>query len=165
MDKWLGLVGAITGVLSFAMSIAAFRRTGMLKAADLTVEILKRRNRLAIEAPALLPHLDLADRSRKAVASAKGIRQSGAMTLWNQAFQADRASAVLLTQQAEKAAEPSKKDSVATLTQLLATTDLLLEKIISLRSKYAATIAADDIDRDRIADFQNQVAVSVATKR
>lgn len=165
MDNWLGLVGAITGPLSIAMSIAAYRRTGALKATDLTVEILKRRNRLAIEAPALLPNLELADRSRKAVASAKGIRQSGAMTHWDRTFQADKASAVQLTQQAEVAAEPSKKDSVAALTQLLSTTDLLLEKINRLHSKYAATIAADNVDRDRIADFHNQVAASAVMKR
>lgn len=147
-----GVVGAITGIAGAIMGYIGYRRTKELKALDLRLELRKGENELRGLVQDLPAHLEHAQKSRKAVASAIGHLGSGALKKWLADWEADFESAnSMVAALPPTSAEYGALDH-ATLEGKLVAVHAALGNARQLREKYDAMLAADDRERDHIRE-------------
>jgi hypothetical protein len=145
-----GIVGAITGIAGAIMGYVGYRRTEDLKALDLRIELQKANSDLRQLVLDLPSHLEFARKSRKAVSSATGRLDSGALEQWLSECEVDLAAASSMI-----AGLPSPEGryqglSHADLEQKLVEVHVAASEAAKLRQKYDASLAADEKDRDHI---------------
>ncbi len=150
-----GIIGAVTGVTGSILGYVAYRRTDQLKTLDLRLELRKSETTLNAVGKELVPLLDYAKNSKKAVSAASGMLGSGAISKWISDWEADRTSAVTLTE-----GLPSTNDNYSDLspTELeakLVQVHSLQSAIDHLKKKYEESVAADDRDREQIKSAMN----------
>lgn len=138
-----GVIGAITGVVGSALGFVAYRRTDQIKALDLRLELRKNNASLISDGNELLPLVEHAERSRLAVASAKGMYNSGATEKWVSECKGDRSIIESLIIKIPDAGEIYNDLSASELESKLVEIHTLQDKISRFRKKYDDSIASD----------------------
>jgi hypothetical protein len=110
---------------------------------------LKRTEFKCGQLPAALTH---GLQSRSAVASAKGMFNSGATVLFRQGLDTDLKRASELSQQLAAIARNPDPDEIGSLTARIAEVHGVEVEVQSLGDKYKKFLEEDDADRKRIAD-------------
>src|SRR5690606_29924596 len=80
---WTSYIGMITGISGAIMGFISYRRSNKLKALDLRLELRKSLNDLYLDHENAESLIALANKSRRAVASAAGSFGSGRMQIWD----------------------------------------------------------------------------------
>jgi hypothetical protein len=139
-----GLIGAITGIAGAIMGYVSYRRSNRFKALDLRLELRKAVNDIHAEIPQLRELIDKANRSRRNVSAARGMRGSGRMGIWDDEIKADRGKIVKLSNRAPKPESNYHTMSEKELESELVTVHQLQGEIRSLRDKYSEAIRSDE---------------------
>lgn len=150
-----GIIGAVTGVTGSILGYIAYRRTDQLKTLDLRLELRKSETILIADGKELVPFLDYAKNSKMAVSAATGMRNSGAISNWTSEWEADRTSAVTLTEGVPSANDDYSGLSPTELETKLVQVHALQSAIIRLKKKYEESVAADDRNREQIKTAMN----------
>lgn len=151
-----GIIGAITGVTGSILGYIAYRRTDQLKTLDLRLELRKSETILIADGKELVPLLDYAKKSKIAVSAATGMRNSGAISNWTSEWEADRTSAITLTEGLPSANGDYSVLSPTELETKLVQVHALQSVIDRLKKKYAESVSADDRDREQIKSAMNK---------
>lgn len=138
-----GLVGAVTGIAGAIWGYLGYRHSNAIAALDLRVALKKQENDLQRLVENLPAHLELARKSRYAVAAATGSYQSGVMQRWVEVWSTDSATAKRM---AESAHPPGDYASMSNgdLESKLITAHATMGDAQQLHAKYEATLADDD---------------------
>ena len=147
---WLSYVGAITGVAGSIMGYVGYRRSGLIKALDLRLELRKAEIDLRASIPDLVALLGTARKSRDAILAATGMFQSGPHLKWREQYDGDYTEALKL---AEGSIPPDTDHASASHTVLeanLVGAYALRKRVEALRARYSAGLAEDDRQRDRL---------------
>ena len=147
-----GIVGAFTGITGAIVSIVAYRRSTRTKLLELRLQLRKQAGDLR-EAHASLPDLlARADRSRKAVAAARGRFRSGMMERWNEEIIQDRETIGALEESIPARDETFEALNEKALESKLIEVHNLSRKVDRMKTKYDRAIAEDDNERDQISE-------------
>jgi len=147
-----GIFGAITGISGAIMGYKSYRRSNDLKSLDLRLELRKAANEMLSDLSQLEELIAHANKSRQAVASAKGKLRSGMMVKWKQEVEADKIRIEQLSINASSAENNYDKLNHKELESKLVEVHKLQIQIDKLRNKYDAEVHADDEDRKHIRE-------------
>ncbi|MCQ9371797.1 hypothetical protein NQ024_11240, partial [Corynebacterium sp. 35RC1] len=86
-----GLVGMMTGISGAVMGYLGYRRSNQIKALDLRLALRKDLGEARESITTLRQLMADAEASRKATLAARGLGRSGAMVVWEQTLETDRA--------------------------------------------------------------------------
>jgi hypothetical protein len=149
---WTSYVAMATGIAGAIMGFLGYRRSTLIKALDLRLELRKADNELIACLGKLQELLPYANRSRQAVAAATSGVDSGAMVLWKQGLEADSQRLADM-----KAQQPDTDATYAGLTP-----DELESKLVHIHrlqgiamamvTKYESALHADDDKRRQIRE-------------
>lgn len=158
-----GAIGAITGVIALLVSIASYRRSNAIKSLDLRLELKWGNVDLRSGLTALADLINTAERSRKAVATATGTYGSGRMTLFTDQVVMDRKVCDQLSADIPTSVNDFRDSSERDLEGLLVKVHALRVTVDRLTATYQASLAADDIDRQRISSQRRGPSCSRTT--
>lgn len=150
-----GVIGAVTGITGSILGYIAYRRTDQLKTLDLRLDLRKSETDLIADGKELVPLLDYAKNSKMAVSAAAGMRNSGAISNWTSEWEADRTSAVMLTEGLPSTNDDYSDLSPTELETKLVQVHTLQSAIARLKKKYEGSVASDDRDREQIKAAMN----------
>jgi hypothetical protein len=142
----------VTGVAGAVLGYVGFRRSTAMKALDLRVELRKAVNDADIDLSNLKELLDLAHRSRHAVASARHTARSGAMEIWEQGFERDKAKWQTLKDAAPSPENKYEGLGPAQLEAELVSVHRLRRQLQDLTERYRASLKSDDDERAQIRE-------------
>lgn len=152
-----GIVGAITGIAGAVMGYIAYRRSDQIKALDLRLELRKAETVLRSDTEELIPFLEQAQESHRAVAAAAGRTNSGMMQSWLAEFDEDVAMGSSFNAGLSAPSADYSALSHEELETKLVEVHVLHQKVKRLRDKYQASIAQNDRERENIrADMRVQ---------
>lgn len=137
-----GVTGAVTGIISLA-------QVRKVKSLDLRMERGRLLNAIQVTLDGINDFADKANQSRVYRFAAQGLAKSGSMQKWQAAYEKDKQS---ISDLSEKFL--SLKDSTVSAGKLdshILELHLIEERLKSLTDGFAASIAEDDVARDRIA--------------
>ena len=140
VGMFTGIFGAITGFAGAIMSYVSYKKVNSLKSLDLRLELRKAVNVVHSNLSLLEKRIDYANKSRQAVASAKGQLFSGMMEQWKKGLEADTITVKQLSKNFQ-----SPKDSFDSLNPQELETKLVevhrLQVIVDqMRNKYDKAI-------------------------
>jgi hypothetical protein len=147
-----GIIGTITGVFGAYMGVLNYRRTSRLKTLDLRLELRKRAADLASAWRGLPGAIEHANGSRFAVRVAQGRARGGEMEAWTQQLTADLAAVRALQSRVDTSDNKYDQLTEHELEDKLVEVHGLTATVNQYADKYRAALAADDRDRERIAD-------------
>lgn len=147
-----GAIGAVSGIAGAVMGYISYRRSNSIKSLDLRLELRKAVSEVEIALGKLVQLLEYADRSRRAVASAKGGVNSGAMLAWAEAIQKDNARAKGLAESGPQGPASYEGLSLTELETMLVAMHKLKGEVATLTEKYETAVKADDEDRRQIRE-------------
>ena len=145
-----GIIGALTGIAGSVMGYLGLRRTGQIKSLDLRLELRKAERGLRGILNDLPEFLSRAKQSRYAVASANGGLQSGWIVGWTQAWEADLEKIRQLEGDLPDQGSDLVKATHYELESRLVVAHTMTSQASGLQAKYQASIAEDDVMRQRI---------------
>ena len=93
---WTSYVGMATGLIGAFTGIIGYRKARSLKSLDLRLELRKSTHNAHTDLNQLEDLVNKANKSRNAVASARGFLQSGRMVKWKADIEIDKAKLELL---------------------------------------------------------------------
>jgi len=140
-----GILGAITGISGAVMGFVSYRLSRNIKVLDLRLELRKLINEIEVCFGRLPRLLDYANQSRQRVSAMTG--QAGALQLWNQQFEQDKARFHELTKQAPSSTEEYSGLGPVELESRLVVAHKLQRELTQLTEKYVAALGADDEER------------------
>jgi hypothetical protein len=149
-----GIIGAITGITGAIMGYISYRRSNRLKSLDLRLELRRSISDLHSDINRLRKLIDNANGSRRAVMSAKGMFQSGAMEKWKNEVKADRTKIGELFKSAPDAESAYDTLDAGALESELVVVHKLSSEIKSFLDKYSDAIRFDDEQRRQIREDQ-----------
>jgi hypothetical protein len=144
------LIGTVTGITVFIVSVWAYWRTSAIKSMDLRLALQK----AAADADTALEDLSRllprALESRAAVCAALGTANTGAMTLFRSRYEQDLATIERLSSEWPHARMDYRKWKRADLEKHMVEIHVCRAQIMGLAGKYRWAVAADDRDREAI---------------
>jgi hypothetical protein len=153
------LIGTVTGITGFIVSVLAYWRTSAIKSMDLRIALQK----AAADADTALEDLSRllprALESRAAVSAALGTANTGAMTRFRSGYEQDLATVARLTSERPHASMDYRKWKLADLEKQMVEIHVYHAQIMGLAGKYRWAVAADDSDREAIRHAANQSEV------
>ena len=147
-----GVIGALTGISGAIMGYVSYKKSNSLKSLDLRVELRKALNVGHARLQQLAKLIEYANKSRQAVASAKGRYQSGMMEKWKQEVEADNNVLKALTQTMPALDKRYDDLNCNTLESMLVDVHRLHVQLDDLIGKYNAAVRADNEDRNDIRE-------------
>lgn len=147
-----GILGAITGIAGALMGYVSYRRSNSIKALDLRLELRKTVNEVEMSLSKLEGLLDYANQSRQRVASATGRLGSGAMEIWNKAFEEDKNRLKQILENAPRSDANYDDLSPIELESRLVAIHKLQSQINELTEKCNSSLKSDDEERKQIRE-------------
>ena len=147
-----GIVGSVTGIAGAVMGYISYRRSNSIKALDLRLELRKTVTQIESDLAKMQNQLEHANKSRQNVAAAKGMKNSGAMMVWNKAFEEDKNKLQVLQENALPSTANYNDLSLVELESRLVDIHKLRGQIDDLANKYNSSLKLDDEDRKRILE-------------
>jgi hypothetical protein len=147
-----GIIGAITGIAGAIMGYVSYRRSNSIKKLDLRLELRKAIYEAKTSLSKLDGLLDYANQSRQRVAAATGRFGSGAMKIWNNAFDEDKNRLKQLAEDASAFGANYDDLSFIELESQLVNVHKLQGQIAELTEKYESSIKSDDEERRQIRE-------------
>lgn len=144
----IAIVGAVTGITGTILGILAYRQSSQLKSLDLRIELHKRRAEVEQLVGDLPDFISGAKQSRERVNAATG-RNSG-FDRWADEATADASAARGLASALAEIPFELDGKSHSELERWLVTAERVLAMAKTLQSKYADSIAEDDVLRREI---------------
>jgi hypothetical protein len=147
-----GLIGAVTGIAGAIMGYISYRKSNRFKALELRLELRKAVSDVHADLPQLKELIDKANKSRQAVAAARGMHGSGAMEVWKNSIKADKVEMGGLFKRAPKVESTYDTLEIKELESELIAVHKLQGEIRGLRDKYLEAIRSDDENRKQIRE-------------
>jgi hypothetical protein len=147
-----GVIGAVTGLGGAVVAYFGYRKTEGLKSLDLRLELRKALAVLQTEIDEVPTLIDQGEKSRKAIASATGMFQSGAMKKWSTQWEADRNSVVAFHGRFEKLNINYANAPTVELETNLVEAHCIQTWVSKLKNSYASSLAEDDRKRDHLRE-------------
>lgn len=147
-----GVIGAVTGLAGATVAYISYRKTEKLKSLDLRLELRKAVARLQAEVDELPALVDRTEKSRMAVASATGMLRSGAMTMWEAQWEADRKSIEPVQAGVKELNIDHAESTPIELEAKLVEAHGLQSAISRLKESCASCLAEDDRQRNHLRE-------------
>ncbi|MBX3905260.1 hypothetical protein QZM25_32185 [Burkholderia contaminans] len=155
-----GLVGMMTGISGAVMGYLGYRRSNQIKALDLRLALRKDLGEARESITTLRQLMADAEASRKATLAARGLGRSGAMVVWEQTLETDRAevtkiSAAILLEGTNFAAMSEKQ-----LESEIIAAHKIKTGLSTLVEKYRGELATDADSRQQIGQQATAMAAA-----
>ena len=149
---WTSYVGMVTGIIGALTGIIGYRRASNLKSLDLRLELKKATHNAITDLHQIKELIEKANKSRQAVASAKGMFKSGVMDKWKADVEKDKVQLENLLIKAPNSEETLEKFSPKMLESKLMEIHKFQASVKELKEKYIAEYKKDDEDRKQIRE-------------
>ena len=149
---WTSYVGMVTGIIGALTGIIGYRKASNLKSLDLRLELKKATHNAITDLDQIEELIDNADKSRQAVASAKGMFRSGVMEKWNADVKKDKNQFATLLVNTPNSEENIEKCSQKVLEAKLIEIHKFQAAVKELKEKYIAEYKKDDEERKQIRE-------------
>ncbi len=149
---WTSYVGMATGILGALTGIIGYRKASSLKSLDLRLELKKATHDSLIDVHQIRELINKANKSRQAVAAAKGMRQSGMMEKWKTEVEADKVQLSELLEIAPDSEEDIERYPQSLLESKLVEIHRFQRAVNGLKEKYIAEYQKDDEKRIQIRE-------------
>lgn len=143
----------VISVISAVLAVVAFHRTGTFKSLDLRLQLRKDIRETEVWLADLTPAMRTASQSRAAVLAAMGMGGSGNMKVFAEACEVDLRDVDSLTGELKQAAAGVRpRSGYDELESHIVVVHGIRVRVQHLRDKYAAALASDDKNRERITE-------------
>ena len=139
----IGVLGAITGVGGLIIAIAANRKVQAMKSLDLRLELRKGVNDLRLSFEKMPGIINYADKSKHAVASAKGVSLSGGMKRWEKQVADSKTQLAALSLKIPDASEKFENLSTSELENEIVKTHDTQQRMNALESFFKEALVQD----------------------
>ncbi|MCF8466947.1 MAG: hypothetical protein K9G33_06055 [Sneathiella sp.] len=144
-----GIVGSITGIVSLI-------KVNKLKSLDLRMEHGRLQNIIQVRLDDINKLCEKADSSRKAIYSARGLTNSGSSEKWKAEILENKSKIGKLSEQFSKQKTVTSPLSIQNLEVRVIELHNIEQQIKFLTEAFKASIAEDDVDRERIFQMRPQ---------
>jgi len=149
---WTSYVGMATGLIGACTGIIGYRKASSLKSLDLRLELRKSTHNAHTDLSQLEDLINKANRSRDAVASARGFLGSGRMIKWKADIETDKAKLESLLSTAPDPKDNPENYSQGKLELKLIKIHKFQMEIDDLKNKYVDELLKDDEERKQIRE-------------
>ncbi len=149
---WISYVGVVTGIIGSFTGIIGYRKASNLKSLDLRLELKKATHNAITDLDQIKELIDQADKSRQAVASAKGMFRSGMMEKWKADVKKDKIKLATLLVNTPNSEENIEKCSQRVLESKLIEIHKFWVAVKELKEKYISEYQKDDEERKQIKE-------------
>ncbi|MFP6558886.1 hypothetical protein WJ542_11285 [Paraburkholderia sp. B3] len=155
-----GMVGMATGISGAVMGYIGYRRSNQIKALDLRLALRKDLGEARESIGTLRQVMSQADGSRKANMAARGLGRSGAMVVWEQTLEADRAEVTKIAAAIPREGTDFSAMSEKQLESEIIAAHKIKTSLSTLVEKYRGELAADADSRRQIAGQQTAMTAA-----
>jgi hypothetical protein len=149
---WTSYVGMVTGIIGAFTGIIGYLKASLLKSLDLRLELKKATHNAITDLRQIEELINKADKSRKAVAAARGMFRSGMMQKWTADVKKDKIQLMTLLDNAPNSEENIEKCSQRVLESKLIEIHKFQAAVKELKEKYVSEYNKDDEERKQIRE-------------
>jgi hypothetical protein len=155
-----GIVGMVSGISGAVMGVIAYRRSNQIKALDMRLALQKDLSEARESIDTVRALMTSAESSRRASLAARSICRSGAMNVWEQALEADRAEVARIAASIRSEGTDFAALSVEQLEPETMAAHKIKTSLSKLVEKYRGELAADDEARRQLGQQQSVMAAA-----
>jgi hypothetical protein len=149
---WTSYVGMATGIIGAFTGVIGYRKASSLKSLDLRLELKKETHNALTDVQQIEELINKANKSRQAVAAARGMFKSGMMEKWKADVETDKAQLATLLNKAPDPEENFEKCSQGVLESKLVELHKFQTEVKDLKEKYISEYQKDDEERKQIRE-------------
>lgn len=149
---WTSYVGMATGIIGALTGVIGYLKARSIKSLDLRLELKKETHNARTDVHQIEYLINKANKSRHAVASAKGFLRSGMMEKWKVDIETDKIQLDALLKKTPGSEESFEKYSQGVLESKLVELHKFQTAVNELKDKYIAEYQKDDEERKQIRE-------------
>ena len=155
-----GIVGMVTGISGAIMGYIGYRRSNQIKALDMRLALRKDLEDARESITTLRELMASAAGSRRATLAARGLGRSGAMVVWEQQLEFNRATVEQIAASIVSEGTDFAALSVEQLESEILAAHKIKTNLFTLIEKYRGELAADDDARRQIGEQHTAMAAA-----